>query len=928
MKRLITLLFIFVYCASMAQQKVTFDTIVFYRGGKLWKLITWSDSIQINAIKYKTFPGFGTTHAKAAYGDHTHAYVSGVTVHAPLVTSGGLTPQLSIPAASGSVAGYLSSEDWTTFNGKVSSQWTTSGSNVTYSAGDAVINGATVGSGNGKNTILGKSAIPSGTGYSNIAVGEKSLYSATSGNRNVALGDSALYRITSGSGNIAIGLEAGRMNVASTGNQTSQNSIFIGKQTRAGTAGDTNEIVIGHQTNGKGSNTTIIGNTNTGRTYLMGALTIDSIPTNTSPDSVATVHNGKIQRMAISSLTSDTTLYANVVKWGADKNGWVSSTAAFQAAINSGKPVLVPDGNYLIDSLTLLDNTTIVGMGIGHSQLILPSGSGYRVLFKINGKNYVRISDLSLLGGSYSYTYSSAIGSRIGIEIINSGYVTIERCKIFGFDAYGVKSIGTDINLTFYHVIDKLECSYNYCGYDIGTNAEYGTFHSLHTGNCKYGLRLSGGNNKFDDLSCESSAYGLYMYYCPNNGHGSIVGSSFNHCTKWGIWIDSVQTKGMTFTGCQIHNGGLLVNKSQNIRFAGGSNIMADSIEFVGNCAGSGFSGCTINVGANPLTRDPGTDYTVCKDNLYSDLSTPNLNIINDGWYQVGTSNVYNGDNLDVNASLSVENGATISGTLVTDILKLNNFDNKEEVSFGSNELGGANEKIYSSLGDSVSLELSNPNLTLGTGWKYYTGYGVEKYTNGTGTITRATSSPISAGIKYRVSITVSSISGGMAAVSLGGNTFLTINGTSTYSRDVIAVNTDDIIITPTSTNLRMVILSIEIHQLDKGNLKIEGALSTNQIKNFFDQPAAVINDDSYWGFGMVNPVERIDVNGNVKITGYQKIVKVSATPTLSAGETAVYTKGNYYVIAYMDGSTTKYRYFNLTATANPPVWVYSTTSP
>jgi len=44
--------------------------------------------------------------------------VSSVTASAPLVSSGGLTPNISIPVATNLVNGYLSSTDWTTFNDK------------------------------------------------------------------------------------------------------------------------------------------------------------------------------------------------------------------------------------------------------------------------------------------------------------------------------------------------------------------------------------------------------------------------------------------------------------------------------------------------------------------------------------------------------------------------------------------------------------------------------------------------------------------------------------------------------------------------------------------------------------------------------------------------------------------------------------------
>lgn len=50
--------------------------------------------------------------------------VSSVTASAPILSSGGLTPNISIPAATTSVNGYLTSTDWTTFNGKLSGSGT------------------------------------------------------------------------------------------------------------------------------------------------------------------------------------------------------------------------------------------------------------------------------------------------------------------------------------------------------------------------------------------------------------------------------------------------------------------------------------------------------------------------------------------------------------------------------------------------------------------------------------------------------------------------------------------------------------------------------------------------------------------------------------------------------------------------------------
>jgi len=53
------------------------------------------------------------------YVDNSNAnQVTSVTGTSPIVSTGGTTPVISIPAATGSINGYLSSTDWTTFNGK------------------------------------------------------------------------------------------------------------------------------------------------------------------------------------------------------------------------------------------------------------------------------------------------------------------------------------------------------------------------------------------------------------------------------------------------------------------------------------------------------------------------------------------------------------------------------------------------------------------------------------------------------------------------------------------------------------------------------------------------------------------------------------------------------------------------------------------
>jgi hypothetical protein len=65
--------------------------------------------------------------------------VTSVTGAAPVVSSGGATPAISMAAATGSVDGYLTSTDWTTFNNKSNTNGT-----VTSVGGTGTVNGLTL----------------------------------------------------------------------------------------------------------------------------------------------------------------------------------------------------------------------------------------------------------------------------------------------------------------------------------------------------------------------------------------------------------------------------------------------------------------------------------------------------------------------------------------------------------------------------------------------------------------------------------------------------------------------------------------------------------------------------------------------------------------------------------------------------------------
>jgi hypothetical protein len=149
------------------------------------------------------------------------------------------------------------------------------------------------------------------TGSNNTALGHRTLFNNITGSDNTALGLRALSNSSSGSNNTALGSSAGRFIAnGSSANSTGNDSVFIGADTKALANGQTNQIVIGHNATGIGSNTVTLGNDSIVTTALKGNVGINE----TSPTAQLEVKSSATNKVSLI-VNSQSNPSANLQEW-------------------------------------------------------------------------------------------------------------------------------------------------------------------------------------------------------------------------------------------------------------------------------------------------------------------------------------------------------------------------------------------------------------------------------------------------------------------------------------------------------------------------------------------------------------------------------------------------------------------------------------
>ena len=291
---------------------------------------------------------------------------------------------------------------------------TTGGSNT------AVGRGAMLSNTSGDvNTAVGESALISNTnGRYNTSIGVQSQELNTTGQSNTAIGVAAIDRNTGGNNNAVLGAFAGRYIAdGTTYNTAIDNSILIGASAKPLANNANNEIVIGYNAIGNGSNSVTLGNTSITSVKTSGAL---NAPIYSSTPQALTAGNN-ISWNPMSGLNASVTLNAN-------------STLAFSALPpvgSSGTLIITQPASGGTYSLTLPTATTNRVLGSSSGVTLSSTNSAKDILsFYYDGNAFYWN-----LGNGYGSTQTvnatNIVGGAAGAVLYQSGSGTT------GFTAAG-----------------------------------------------------------------------------------------------------------------------------------------------------------------------------------------------------------------------------------------------------------------------------------------------------------------------------------------------------------------------------------------------------------------------------------------------------------------------------------------------------------
>jgi len=341
--------------------------------------------------------------------------VTAVTATSPVASTGGTAPVISMPVATGSVNGYLSSTDWTTFNSKGSGTVTAvsvvsangfAGSSSGGATPALTLSTSITGLLKGNGTAI--SAASSGTDYAPATSGSSILYgNGAGGFSNVTVGSGLSFSTgtlssTAGGGTVtSVGMTVPTFLSVAGSPVTTSGTLAVSLSGTAlpvanGGTGQTTytdgQLLIGNSTGNTLAKTTLTAGSGITVTNGAGTITIASTAGGGTVTSVGQTFTGGLISVAGSPITT-------------------SGTLALTVAGTSGGIPYFSSASTWATSAALAANSLVVGGGAGVAPATVTTGTGVVTALGVNtGSAGAFVVNGGALGTPSSGTLTSATG--------------------------------------------------------------------------------------------------------------------------------------------------------------------------------------------------------------------------------------------------------------------------------------------------------------------------------------------------------------------------------------------------------------------------------------------------------------------------------------------------------------------------------------
>lgn len=270
------------------------------------------------------------------------------------------------------------------------------------------------------------------------------------------------------------------------------------------------------------------------------------------------------------------TRIANVLDYGAVGDGTTNNTTAFQDALNTGYPVFVPAGTYLLSTQVTMTANQIL------------YGADWNSIIKVtaNVRGVVLDSGCRVTGLKFVGAGKAAAGTaNTGILATAAVGWTIDWCMFQDFAGNPTQNGGGGVCVAALHSSNsdggRISNNYFYnndAGLCFNNRGEYVTVVGNNFGANTVAVLMGAGNLNINGNIIQNNTTGIKCIDGTNPHHSLVVNNNINH-NAHPYWIEDVpHIIGMTFANNFVFYGAPKIIRSHNIRFNNESWTSFDSI--------------------------------------------------------------------------------------------------------------------------------------------------------------------------------------------------------------------------------------------------------------------------------------------------------------------------------------------------------------